>query len=1006
MRKLLSFVALLAASFICSGQTITTAVGGGVGDGAQATIAGLSRPAQVAIDGSGNVFIADALDNRIRRVDATTGIITTYAGTGDRFYSGDGGPATAATLNFPRSIAFDPGGNLIIADTGNRLIRRVDAGTGVITRLAGSNVEFGFYGDGGPATQAYFTFPESVALDGAGNIYIADESNHRVRRIASGTGIITTVAGGGGGGDGSTATNVSLDYPIAVALSAAGDLYIGERYASRVRKVAAGTVIVSTVAGVGVAGFGGDGGPSTAARLNEPSGLGLDAAGNLFIADRSNGRVRRVDAASGVITTVAGGGAGGDGPAVDAGLFEPDAVTVDVTGRLYITEDGGARVRRVEAGNLSTFAGAGPAYTGDGAPAASARLVYPQALAFDSAGNLFITDVEQFRVRRVDAGTGVIATIAGNGVAGSSGDGGPATAASIVPRSIAVDAAGNVYIGDASAHVVRKVAAGTGVITTIAGNGSTAYAGDGVLATATGMVPHSLAIDSMGNLYVGDADPNRRVFKVAAGSATVTTVAAPAGPTALVADSADNVYIGLDGGGVAKIAAGSGIVTYLLSTAGIHGLAVDGQGNLYFSENIAGTVRRSLAGSNAISPFAGSGNGFGPLGDGGPAASASLHYLVEGLVYRAGALYIADSGHARVRKVTLPPIEASPAALAFEGRLPQTTSLPKRVTLTNVSGSAIAITSITASGAAFAATHDCGASLAGGASCHADVTFSPSAASAYTGTVVVDAATGILNVAISGSGELSLVTHFYETIMRRTPDSSGKPFWDGEKARMQGLGANINETWFAMSSFFYASNEYQAFNRNPSDFTTDLYKTFFNRAPDAPGLQFWIDQMANGMPREVVLTSFQHSAEFKTFTQGIFGNTAARAEVDMVMDFYRGLLGRLPDTNGFNNWVGQFRTAQCQSSGVAAAVTALAESISEQFATSTEYINRARNNGQYVGDLYNAFLRRGGDLTGVMTWINSLNNSTFTRKQVRDNFRASSEFTARVSAVASQGCMP
>jgi hypothetical protein len=220
---------------------------------------------------------------------------------------------------------------------------------------------------------------------------------------------------------------------------------------------------------------------------------------------------------------------------------------------------------------------------------------------------------------------------------------------------------------------------------------------------------------------------------------------------------------------------------------------------------------------------------------------------------------------------------------------------------------------------------------------------------------------------------------------------------------MQSWGANVNETWYAMATFFFFSSEYQSFNRDNTGFVTDLYTAFFNRAPDAGGLAFWTGLLAQGMPREVVLVSFMFSPEFTSFTQAIFGNTAARAEVDTVMDFYRGLLSRLPDAGGFNNWVSQFRTAQCAGSF---AVYNQVESISRQFALSSEYLGRNRTTSQYVGDLYNAFMRRGGDLNGVQYWISQINTGARTRENVRQQFLASPEFNARVSAIIAQGCLP
>jgi hypothetical protein len=360
-------------------------------------------------------------------------------------------------------VAVDAAGNLLIADEGNPRVRKVAAATGIITTVAGTGA-FGFSGDGGPATSASLDTPRGVAVDAAGNLFIADLLNKRVRKVDAATGIITTLAGGGNNlpGDGGPATGARLDFPGGVAVDAAGNLLISG--AGRVHKVAAATGIITTVAGTGGAGLSGDGGPATSASLG-PSSVAVDAAGNLFIADLGNHRVRRVDAATGIITTVAGSGpsgfgdggfAGDGGPATSARLSSPRSVAVDVAGNLFIADSVNKRVRKVAAatGIITTVAGPGTfGFSGDGGPATSARLYVLEGVAVDAAGNLFIADLGNHRVRRVDAATGIITTVAGTGTFGFSGDGGPATSASLdSPRGVAVDAAGNLFFKGERRH--------------------------------------------------------------------------------------------------------------------------------------------------------------------------------------------------------------------------------------------------------------------------------------------------------------------------------------------------------------------------------------------------------------------------------------------------------------------------------------------------------------------------------------------------------------------------
>ena len=366
-----------------------------------------------------------------------------------------------ARLANPSGIAVDAAGNLYIADGSNRRIRRIDP-VGTITTVAG-NGALGFSGDNGPATAAALISPSSVALDAAGNLYIADATNHRIRQVDP-SGTITTVAGNGSSGfsgDNGSATEASLTNPAAVALDAAGNLYVADQGNQRIRRVdTAGTI--TTVAGNGTPGFSGDNGPATAGSLAAPFGVALDVSGNLYIADRSNQRIRRVDP-SGTITTVAGNGvqgfSGDNGPATAAALAVPLAVALDAAGNLYIADSGNHRVRRVDpAGKITTVAGTGTAgFSGDNGPAAAARLNDPTRIALDAAGNLYIADRGNQRIRRVDTG-GTIATVAGTGTAGFSGDNGPATAARLAdPFGVALDLAANLYIADRENRRIRRV---------------------------------------------------------------------------------------------------------------------------------------------------------------------------------------------------------------------------------------------------------------------------------------------------------------------------------------------------------------------------------------------------------------------------------------------------------------------------------------------------------------------------------------------------------------------
>jgi ELWxxDGT repeat protein len=246
------------------------------------------------------------------------------------------------------------------------------------------------------------------------------------------------------------------------------------------------------------------------------------------------------------------------------------------------------------------------------------------------------------------------------------------------------------------------------------------------------------------------------------------------------------------------------------------------------------------------------------------------------------------------------------------------------------------------------------------------------------------------------------VASYYEAILRRAPEPGAQEYWQQQDARMRALGADPAEVWYSMAQSFFASGEYLALGRNPTEYVRDLYEAFFRRAADDAGLAHWTGLLAQGMPRDVVLLSFLFSPEFTERTRLAFGGSPARPEVDVVMDFYRGLLGRLPDNDGFNYWVGRFRAAQCAGS---AAVYEEVESISSGFLHSPEYGARGRNDGDFVGDMYNAFMRRGGELSGVQYWTSQLAQGRRDRDGVRRTFLASTEFASRVAAVVAQPCL-
>jgi len=357
MKKLLVFTLLFSAVLLAGSfwqelpaqaaapvDILTTIAGGAARDGGLATDAVTNSPRTVVFDSAGNLYFADSRNNRVRKVDAASGIITTVAGTGEVGFSGDGGPATNAQLNSPRAVGFDSAGNVYVGDSANHRVRKVDV-SGTITTIAGSGV-----GDGFLATDAILIGPRKVVFDSVGNFYTADES--LVRKISLFPPIITIVAGNsisglGFSGDGGLATDAQLSGATDVEFDSLGNLYIADSRNNRIRKVDNLTGIITTVAGTGAAGFSGDGGPATSASIRRSFGVSVDGEDNLYIADNRNNRVRKVDASTGIISTIAGigipGESGDGGPAVNAEINAPSGVGIDDDGIVYIS--GSRRIR-------------------------------------------------------------------------------------------------------------------------------------------------------------------------------------------------------------------------------------------------------------------------------------------------------------------------------------------------------------------------------------------------------------------------------------------------------------------------------------------------------------------------------------------------------------------------------------------------------------------------------------------------------------------------------------
>ncbi len=600
---------VIASTALAQTYSMKTFAGGALPENVAATSASLGGIYGIAADQAGNVFLSLGDYDLVLRVDAATGTLIRVAGNGSRGFSGDSGAAENAQLSGPGGLAIDTAGNLYLADANNLRVRMV--AKGVIGTVAGSGAQ-GYEGEGGAALGASFDGLAGIAIDRAGNLYVADFFNQVVRKISGGT--ITTVAGTGTlgyNGDNIPATSAQLAGPSGIALDAAGNLYIADGYNNRIRKVSGG--IITTVAGNGTAGFSGDKGAATSATLRQPADVAVDSAGTLYIADYGNNRIRMV--ANGVITTTAGNGTPtftGDGvPAISAGLVAPARMAFDAADNLYLVD--GTRVRKIARGVISTVAGGG-APLGESGPAAGLQLLSPQGLAVDGAGNVYIADAGTARVFEVSRGT--VQKLAGADSQGLTGDNNPAVNTQLAaPWGIAVDAAG-IYVTDSTNLRVRKISGG--VITAFAGGGSTL--GDGGAATKAKLsAPQGLAADAAGNLYIADLN---RIRVVARDS---------------ISTAAGNGSVGYQGDGGAATAA-------RISTAS--GVAA-ASGNLYIADS--GNNRVRMVTNGVISTVAGNGN-YGASGSGGSATSAMLSSPTGVAADPSGDFYLTDSY--RVLKVS------------------------------------------------------------------------------------------------------------------------------------------------------------------------------------------------------------------------------------------------------------------------------------------------------------------------------------------------------------------
>jgi sugar lactone lactonase YvrE len=735
----------------------------------------LAEPTGLAMDTQGNLYIADSGNNSVRKVD-TSGNLSTVAGISEpcpHAKCGDGGPAISSKLNGPQGVAVDSKGNVYIADTGDSRVRCVLAvagGCGGSTKPVGTIIGFAgsltscpvstsSCGDGGPATSAMLNSPAGISLDSSGNVYISDTGDNRIREVVKH--VINTIAGTGNPCFGTescgipgSALSANLGAPRGLWVVSPTLYYIADTRTNTIRVVSSGTI--NTLAGDGAQGFKGDGGPPTSAKLSGPMGVWVNAAGNVFIADSGNQRIREVTGtgSGAVINTILGGGNGGDGgAATSAELAQPYTVALDSNNNYYIADTANNRVRVVNTqtsaitvatvsvppGAIATIAGTGEfgyAKGNNGTPALTAAVNGPEGVAVDSTGNIYITDPSDGIVWEVNNGTGVISIFAGdfqpcNAPAPGCGDGGSATNAQLsAPSSLAIDGSGNIFITDPVANRIREVSNGT--ISTVAGTGTSGYSGDGGLATAAELSrPFGVAVDALEDLYI--ADSNNNVLRCVLGA-----VGGCGGLTSTVGNIVTFAYNGNE------VFQGDGGPALSATRWNPTEVAVDSRGNVFVGGGNDDLVQRiDIAPPNIVVTVAGNDLQYWWYAyccDGKPAIKARIDNA--GLAVDSNQnLLIADVGNNRIREVAnlIAVGTATPTSLNFGDVKVGQKSSPMPVTLQNTGSNDLVISSIGTSGV-FTQTNNCPAStssLVPSASCTVEVTFTPTKTGAVNGTLTI-----------------------------------------------------------------------------------------------------------------------------------------------------------------------------------------------------------------------------------------------------------------------------
>ena len=589
--------------------------GQGSADGS-GSAARFNNPASVAVDASSNVYVADFNNNTIRKI-TPAGVVSTIAG-----YAGVSGSAngtgTNASFNGPRGIALDAAGNIYVADSGNNLIREITSG-GVASILAGSGVSGSANGAG---TNASFSGPAALVVDAATNLYVADYGNHQIRVITL-AGVVSTLAGSGAAGYAdATGTNAFFNQPEGIAIDNTGTLYVADSGNNMIRKVTSIGGVVSTF--VGSTNFGSTNATGASAQFYSPQGVAVDSSLNVYVADYLNGIIREVSAA-GVVTTLAGS-AGNFGSANGAGagarFWGPQGVTVDASGNVYVADSFNGTIRKVTAaGAVTTLAGSPSNGSADGA-GGNARFSLPISVAIDGAGNKYIADSANDTIRKITP-AGTVSTFAGQAGNPGSADGTGVNAQFLAPQGTAADSGGNIYVADTGNHIIRKITP-TGAVTTYAGYAGITNNTDGTGTNAAFYFPQGITADASNNLYVTDTG-NNTVRKIATGG-VVTTLAGFANRPGSADGNSTNAHFNDP-----------------------TGIAVDTNGNVLVADTLNHAIRK-ITSAGVVTTIAGLA---GVYGSSDGTNNSALFYEPEGIALDGlGNIFIADSGNNTVRELS------------------------------------------------------------------------------------------------------------------------------------------------------------------------------------------------------------------------------------------------------------------------------------------------------------------------------------------------------------------